>query len=32
MYATAGLDTHGIVAKVFQTLGREMKATTKTAI
>jgi 1-deoxy-D-xylulose-5-phosphate synthase len=32
MYATAGLDTHGIVAKVFQTLGREMKSPKKSAV
>jgi 1-deoxy-D-xylulose-5-phosphate synthase len=31
MYATAGLDAHGIVVKVFEALGREMKATKKSA-
>ncbi|MGV3633594.1 MAG: 1-deoxy-D-xylulose-5-phosphate synthase, partial [Pseudorhodoplanes sp.] len=31
MYASAGLDAHGIVTKVFGALGREMKATKKSA-
>ena len=31
MYAKAGLDTGGIVAKVFEALGREMKAGKKSA-
>ena len=31
MYATAKLDAHGIVAKVFETLGRELKAAKKSA-
>jgi 1-deoxy-D-xylulose-5-phosphate synthase len=31
MYAKAGLDAHGIVAKVFEALGREMKTTKKSA-
>jgi 1-deoxy-D-xylulose-5-phosphate synthase len=31
MYATAGLDAHGIVVKVFEALGREMKASKKSA-
>ncbi len=31
MYATAGLDAHGIAVKVFQALGREMKITNKSA-
>jgi 1-deoxy-D-xylulose-5-phosphate synthase len=32
MYATAGLDTHGIVVKVFEALGREMKSIQKSAV
>jgi 1-deoxy-D-xylulose-5-phosphate synthase len=32
MYATAGLDSNGIVAKVFQTLGREAKVVKKSAV
>jgi 1-deoxy-D-xylulose-5-phosphate synthase len=32
MYATAGLDAHGIVVKVFEALGREMKAVKKSAV
>jgi 1-deoxy-D-xylulose-5-phosphate synthase len=31
MYAAAGLDAHGIVAKVFAALGREMKTAKKSA-
>jgi 1-deoxy-D-xylulose-5-phosphate synthase len=31
MYATAGLDAHGIVTKVFEALGREMKTSKKSA-
>jgi 1-deoxy-D-xylulose-5-phosphate synthase len=31
MYASAGLDAHGIVTKVFAALGREMKTTKKSA-
>ena len=31
MYATAGLDAHGIVVKVFEALGREAKTTKKSA-
>jgi len=31
MYAAAGLDAHGIVAKVFEALGREMKTSKKSA-
>jgi 1-deoxy-D-xylulose-5-phosphate synthase len=31
MYAAAGLDAHGIVTKVFEALGREMKTTKKSA-
>jgi 1-deoxy-D-xylulose-5-phosphate synthase len=31
MYAKAGLDAHGIVTKVFEALGREMKTTKKSA-
>jgi 1-deoxy-D-xylulose-5-phosphate synthase len=31
MYAAARLDAHGIVAKVFEALGREMKTTKKSA-
>jgi 1-deoxy-D-xylulose-5-phosphate synthase len=32
MYASAGLDAHGIVVKVFETLGREIKAEKKSAV
>ncbi len=32
MYATAGLDSNGIVAKVFEALGREIKVVKKNAV
>ena len=32
MYATAGLDSNGIVAKVFEALGREIKVVKKSAV
>jgi 1-deoxy-D-xylulose-5-phosphate synthase len=32
MYASAGLDAHGIVVKVFEALGREIKAEKKSAV